>query len=377
MKPKALIVFLLASLLMNPIAAVTGEDALYALDWSFDSNAVYEAFSGGGCAVENSAITFGNSPASLASKNFGFSTPYASVTVFNTKSAISFLNNETWAENIGTDYTPLYELTGGVEGRFKYAGLDLRVRKALYAYGKTEENIGRESAVMALAAFRAGIALGVKHFWAWNFSLSAGLYAGLELETRSTVYNTGYIADIRQAGLLEALMKYDMEYRSLFRVPLSAGVILNIPAGFALGVKGANRSFLSSDSFTAKGIEEYKTKALAFGDGTLKTFKLGNDWTLDAGLSWSSLRLFRRDHYLTVFADVVDILGIVQNEPFTDHIRAGLEYQYRSAYIRGSWQMNGFSVGIGADIFLVHFDAAYTLLESQPDRLTLTVRFGY
>lgn len=376
MKAKALIVLLLVSFLMNPISAVTGEDALYALDWSFDNNAVYEAFSGGGSAVENPSLTYDNNPASLSSKSFGFSTPYASATVFNTKSAVSFLNNETWAENIGTGYTPLYELTGGVEGRFKYAGLDFRVRKALYAYGKTEENVGRESAVMALTSFRAGLALGFKHFWAWNFSLSAGLYTGLELETRSKVYNTGYIADIRQAGLLETLMERDMEYISRFRVPLSAGVILNIPAGFALGVRGSNRSLLVSDSYTVKGTEEYKTKALAFGDGALKTLKLENDWTLDAGLSWATLRLFKRDHYITIFADVVDILGIAQGEPFTDHIRAGLEYQYRSAYIRGSWQMGGFSCGIGADIFLVHFDIAYSWFETESDRLSLTARVG-
>ena len=376
MKAKALFVLLLVSFLISPILAVTGEDALYALDWSFDNNAVYEAFSGGGSAVENPSFTYDNNPASLSSKSFGFSTPYASATVFNTKSVISFLNNETWAENVGIGITPLYELTGGTEARFKYAGVDFRVRKALYAYGKTEENVGRESALMSLTSFRAGLAGGFKIYWAWNFSLSAGLYTGLELETRSKVYNTGYIADIRESDLLETFMKNDMEYSSRYKIPLSAGFVLNVPGGIALGAEGYNNSLLSSDSFTAKGTEEYKKMAKDFGDGALGSLEFGGYWNIDAGLSWSSLRLFKRDHYITFFADIVDITAALSGGEITEHIRAGAEYQYRSAYIRGSWQMNGFSVGLGADIFLVHFDIAYSRFKSAPDRLSLTARFG-
>lgn len=388
----------LCFMLLVPLLAVQGEKKLLEADYSkFSIDAHSLALSGSGLSLNtNPTSSIDSNPANFVSaKNIGFSTPYVSF-VFSNPGAIlkHYDEHSMWATTIKKGFTPLAELVTGFEGRFKNFAFDLSLKDGLYSYAESEEKAGREASVINVTNLKFGVAAGYKKYWAWNFSLSFGIYSALDMEARTNVWNAGSLSDIVKNDELKPFITEGANYFTSVKIPVSFGFTLEVPYGFAFAGVVKNPTLLASENYLNNSGNELLSNA---GNGAhvfefVSKMKHEDNWTGDVGFSWDSSRILRAfGSRLAVSVDVIDVRVLfTYPETWIDHVKVGTEFAYKNISLRAGWQLSGFSFGLGLDLSFVKFDLSYNHVMTtgnenySPDyfaplknsQLAFTLRFG-
>lgn len=395
---KKIFVGFLCFMLAVPLFAAQGEKNLLDADYSkFSIDARSLALSSSGLSLNNHLVnSIDNNPANFVSNNStGFSTPYLSFVFSNPGALLKHYDEPSmWATTIKTGFTPIAELATGFEGRLKNFAFDISLKDGLYSYAATESSAGRKSSVINVTNMKFGFAVGYKKFWAWNFSLSFGLYSAIDMEARTNVWNAGSLSDIVKNGELVAFIKEGTNYYTSVKVPISFGLTFEVPYGFAVAAVGRNSTLLASDKYLNNSGEELVSN-IGNGDHVFEFVSKmthQDNWTGDVGFSWDSSQILRAfGCRLAVSIDLIDIRPLFSYpETWIDHVKVGSEFAYKNITMRAGWQISGPSVGLGLDLSFVKLDLSYNHVMTtgnenySPDyfapmknsQFALTLRFG-
>lgn len=345
-----------------------------------------------GIAVGGRSDSFYMNPALLARRTL-ISLPYAQVTLYHpyelfqkdSETGNSIIDdlldaiesgNQDSMVNAGTNFLSMLKSGRGkiaeVEAGITLGGggfaIGMHVKDTIHTFGEgvggLDSYLYDELNVNILAA------LGLRFDITPSISLDVGLSGGV-----SVLGYTGLIGAERILDMLsgtsesggdpmgEILNSIPLAFG--YYIPLNAGVNLNLPLGFSVGVVGRNLlGGLGIKMQAYEGINSLMDDPMGivsdvFSDSA--DFTIKTDPRMDLGLGWK----WENGWFApTVAFDMVDVIGFFSDDmslrSFVDHMRVGAEVRLLSFLdVRGGINQGYWTVGAGIDLWAIKIDAAY------------------